>query len=141
MIIIGETVWNFWFLLKKTIDFSNSYAKSSLAILAGINSGILSIQDLNKKDKTVAVKKGSTGHIYAQKHLANANVLVFDKENACVLEVVQGKADGFIYDQLTIYKNWSNNKTTTKPILNSFQKDFELGYCFKTKWTRIKKRD
>jgi len=110
---------------KKTIDFSEPYAKSSLAILAGINSNIENINDLNQKDKTVAVKKGSTGHIYAKDHLKEANILVFDKENACVLEVVQGKADGFIYDQLTIYKNYSRNQTTTKPILQSFQKDFE----------------
>ena len=110
---------------KKTIDFSNAYAKSSLAILANNKSNISSIHDLNQKGKTVAVKKGSTGHIYARDNLKNANILVFDKESACVLEVIQGKADGFIYDQLTIYKNWAQNKDTTTPILTSFQDDFE----------------
>lgn len=110
---------------KKTISFSDPYAQSSLAILAGKNAQVNSIDDLNVKGKTVAVKKGSTGHLYAKNNLPNANVLVFDKENACVLEVVQGKADGFIYDQLTIYKNWSKHKETTKPLLQSFQKDFE----------------
>ena len=81
---------------KKTIDFSVPYAQSSLAILANKNSGIKSIKDLNVSGKTVAVKKSSTGHIYAKDHLKNATVLVFDKEAACVIEVVQGKADGFI---------------------------------------------
>jgi len=110
---------------KKTIDFSDGYAKSSLAILANSKSNIESINDLNQAGKTVAVKKGSTGHLYAKDNLTNANILVFDKEAACVLEVVQGKADGFIYDQLTIYKNWVQHQDTTKPILASFQKDFE----------------
>ncbi|MEA1915647.1 MAG: transporter substrate-binding domain-containing protein [Campylobacterota bacterium] len=110
---------------KKTIDFSDPYAKSSLAILAGINSGVDKIADLNQVGKVVAVKKGSTGHLYAKDHLTNATVLVFDKESTCVLEVVQVKADAFIYDQLTIYKNWSKNQATTKAILASFQKDFE----------------
>lgn len=110
---------------KKVIGFSDAYAKSSLAILANKNAGIVTIDDLNKIGKTVAVKKGSTGHLYAKDHLKNATVLVFDKESASVLEVVQGKADGFIYDQLTIYKNWAQHKETTKPILASFQKDFE----------------
>ena len=110
---------------KKTIDFSDGYAKSSLAILSNKKSNISSISDLNKESRTVAVKKGSTGHLYAKEHLQHATVLVFDKESACVLEVVQGKADGFIYDQLTIYKNWAQHKDTTKPILASFQKDFE----------------
>lgn len=106
---------------KKTIDFSVPYAQSSLAILANKNSGIKSIKDLNVAGKTVAVKKGSTGHIYAKDYLKNATVLVFDKEAACVIEVVQGKADGFIYDQLTIYKNYAKNMDTTVPLLESFQ--------------------
>lgn len=110
---------------KKSIDFSDPYAQSSLAILANKNSNITSIKDLNQKGKTIAVKKGSTGHIYAGKNLQNANVLVFDKESAAVLEVVQGKADGFIYDQLTIYKNYAQHKDTTVAILQSFQKDYE----------------
>lgn len=110
---------------KKSIDFSIPYAQSSLAILANKDSGVKSIDDLNVAGKKVAVKKGSTGHIYAKDNLPNAEVLVFDKEAACVLEVVQGKADGFIYDQLTIYKNYAKNMDTTVPLLKSFQKDFE----------------
>lgn len=110
---------------KKSIDFSIPYAQSSLAILANKESGVKSIEELNQKGKIIAVKKGSTGHIFAKDNLSNADILVFDKEAACVLEVVQGKADGFIYDQLTIYKNWSKNQETTVPVLQSFQKDFE----------------
>ena len=110
---------------KKSIDFSIPYAQSSLAILANKNSAIASINDLNQAGKKVAVKKGSTGHIYAKDNLPNAEVLVFDKEAACVLEVVQGKADGFIYDQLTIYKNYAKNMDTTVPLLESFQEDYE----------------
>lgn len=110
---------------KKSIDFSIPYAQSSLAVLANKNSGVQSINDLNVAGKKVAVKKGSTGHIYAKDNLKNADILVFDKEAACVLEVVQGKADGFIYDQLTIYKNYAKNMDTTVPLLQSFQKDFE----------------
>ena len=110
---------------KKSIDFSIPYAQSSLAILANKNSGVNSINDLNIEGKKVAVKKGSTGHIYAKDNLPNAEILVFDKEAACVLEVVQGKADGFIYDQLTIYKNYAKNMDKTVPLLQSFQEDFE----------------
>ncbi|AXH09135.1 amino acid ABC transporter substrate-binding protein [Malaciobacter halophilus] len=110
---------------EKSISFSIPYAKSALAILANKDSNVSSIDDLDKMGKTVAVKKGSTGHIYAQQNLKNANVLVFDKESACVLEVVQGKADGFLYDQLTIYRNNIKHKDTTIALLKPFQKDFE----------------
>lgn len=110
---------------KKSIDFSIPYAQSSLAVLANKNSDIKSILDLDEKGKVVAVKKGSTGHIYAVNNLKNAKILLFDKENACVLEVVQGKADGFLYDQLTIFKNYVQHKDTTIALLKPFQKDFE----------------
>ncbi len=117
---------------KKTVDFSIPYAQSSLAILANKNSEIKSIEDLNVEGKKVAVKKGSTGHLYAKDNLKNAKVLVFDKEAACVLEVIQGKADGFIYDQLTIYRNYAKNMDTTIPLLQPFQKDFEYwGVAFR----------
>jgi polar amino acid transport system substrate-binding protein len=106
---------------KKSIDFSIPYAQSNLAILTHPKSGIQSIDDLNRAGKTVAVKKGTTGHIYASKYLPHAQMLVFDKENAAVLEVIQQKADGFLYDQLTIYKNWSNHQDETIALLEPFQ--------------------
>ncbi|ARU49758.1 transporter substrate-binding domain-containing protein [Sulfurospirillum diekertiae] len=110
---------------QKTIDFSIPYAQTNLAILTNKTSGVKSIEELNQKGKKIAVKKGTTGHIYANQYLKNANLLVFDKENAAVLEVIQGKADGFLYDQLTIYKNWANHKETTVALLKPFQENPE----------------
>lgn len=106
----------------KTIDFTIPYAQANLAILTPINSGINSIGDLNQKGKKLALKKGSTGHLYAVKNLPNAEILLFDKENAAILEVIQCKADGFLYDQLTIYRNWHKHQDKTKAILQPFQK-------------------
>lgn len=105
----------------RTIDFSVPYAQSNLAILTNPSSGVKNITDLNQKGKSIAVKKGSTGHTYAGKYLTNADILVFDKENAAVLEVIQKKADGFLYDQLTIYKNWNKHQDTTAALLEPFQ--------------------
>ena len=105
----------------KTIDFSVPYAQSNLAILTNPSSGVKNIEDLNQKGKTIAVKKGTTGHVYAGKYLTNADLLVFDKENAAVLEVIQKKADGFLYDQLTIYKNWNKHQDKTVALLEPFQ--------------------
>ena len=110
---------------QKTIDFSIPYAKSYLAILANKKSNIKSIDDLNKKNIKIAVKRGTTGHIYAKKYLNKAKILIFDKENTCSLEVIQGKADAFLYDQLTIFKTWEKNKAKTKALLKPFSKDFE----------------
>ena len=106
---------------KESVDFSDPYANAMLAILANKDSGIESVDDLNQAGKKIAVKTGSTGYIYAQKHLTNAEVVGLPDESACVTEVAQGKADGFIYDQLTIYRNWKNNEDTTTAVFIPFQ--------------------
>jgi len=106
---------------KEEVDFSEPYANAFLAILANKNSAISSIDDLNEPDKKVAVKTGSTGYLYAQDNLKNAEVIALADESACVAEVNSGKADGFLYDQLTIYRNNQENPETTRAIFIPFQ--------------------
>ena len=106
---------------KETVDFSDPYANACLAILANKTSGIGSIEDLNQAGKKVAVKTGSTGYIYAQNNLPNAEIIALPDESACVTEVSQGKADGFLYDQLTIYRNWKDHEDTTQAVFIPFQ--------------------
>ena len=103
------------------VDFTDPYAVAQLAILANAQSGIGSIDDLNQSDKTVAVKTGSTGDVYATSHLTNATIVRLADESACVTEVVQGRADGFLYDQLTIYRNNQANPDTTEAVFIPFQ--------------------
>jgi polar amino acid transport system substrate-binding protein len=107
----------------KSIDFSDPYVHTGLAILSGATRGIERVEDLNRESRTVSVKIGTTGHVYAQQHLGSARLLVLERESECVLEVVQGTADAFIYDQLSIYKNWIRQQDTTKAILDPFQKE------------------
>lgn len=106
---------------KKVVNFSIPYARANLAILTNPKSGVKNIKDLDKKGKKVAVKQGSTGHTWAKDNLKNAQLLLFEKENAAVLEVIQEKADAFLYGQLTIYRNWKNHENTTIALLEPFQ--------------------
>lgn len=103
------------------VDFSDPYAKALLAILANKNSEITKIDDLNQAGKKIAVKESSTGHLYAKDHLPNAELIVLADESACVIEVKQGKADAFIYDQLTIFRNNQANLDTTTAVFIPFQ--------------------
>lgn len=107
----------------KAIDFSDPYLQTGLCLLVGKNSSIQSIQDADQPGKVIVVKKGTTGNIYASDKIKSAKVLVLDKEDACVLEVIQGKADAFIYDQISTYENWRRNPDTTRPILKPFQQE------------------
>ena len=108
---------------EKSIDFSTPYLRTGLCLLVGKNSGIKSIADLDKPGKVIAVKKGTTSEVYARKNIHRAKVIALDKESACVMEVVQGKADAFIYGQLSILKYWQRNKETTRALLTPIQSD------------------
>lgn len=115
----------------EAVDFSDPYAMAQLAILCQCNSGVASIDDLNHPDKKVAVKTGSTGDVYATKNLPEAQIVRLADESACVTEVVQGKADGFLYDQLTIYRNNVANPDTTEAIFIPFQEAESWGIAVK----------
>ncbi len=107
----------------QSISFSDPYLQTGLCLLVGKNTQIKSILDCDKPDVVLAVKKGTTGHIYATNNLKRAKLLVLDKEASCVLEVVQNKAQAFIYDQMSVYSHWQKNQETTLAILEPFQKE------------------
>lgn len=108
----------------KAIDFSDPYATTGLALLINSQSEIKSIEDANHPDIVVVVKSGTSGEGYALKYLNRATIRILDKETTCVLEVVQNKAQAFIYDQLSVYTNWKKNPVTTKALLQPFQKEY-----------------
>jgi polar amino acid transport system substrate-binding protein len=105
----------------QAIAFSDAYLNTGLCLLVGKNSTIKSIADADQPGRVIVAKKGTTGHLFAVNNLKRAQALVLDKEDACVLEVVQGKADAFIYDQISTYENWKRNPGVTRPILEPFK--------------------
>lgn len=105
---------------RQSIDFSNPYAFTGLAMLVKKDSNVQGIDDLKKPGTVVAAKAATTGETYAIQHLPNAKRVVFEDQTACVLEVVQGRADAFIYDQLSIYQYAKENKATTRGLLKPF---------------------
>lgn len=108
---------------RKAIDFSIPYATTGLCLLLSLRSPIQTIEEANQPGRIIVVKSGTSGELYAMRHLNKAKVRVLEKEAMCVLEVVQGKADGFIYDQLSVYTQWQKNPTTTRALLTPFQKE------------------
>lgn len=105
----------------QSIDFSEPYLQTGLCLLVGTKTGIQSIADADRKGRTVVVVKGTTGHLYATQKLKSARVLVLDQPATCVLEVVQGKAEAFLFDQMTTLQNWRKNPESTRALLTPFQ--------------------
>lgn len=108
---------------RKSIDFSDPYLNTGLAILVKKSGPIQGIGDVDKPGVSVVVKTGTTGETYARNHFKNASVLAFQQDTACALEVVQGKADAFIYDQMSIYQFSKKHPETTRGLLEPFQKE------------------
>lgn len=108
----------------QSIDFSDPYVKTGICLLVNKDSPLQTTADIEKPGLTVAVKKGTTGQIYAHEHLPHAKLLVLDKESTCVLEVVQGKADAFIYGQLSIHRDWQRNRDTTRALLTPLRAEY-----------------
>jgi polar amino acid transport system substrate-binding protein len=107
----------------QSIAFSDPYLQTGLCLLVGAKSPIQSIADADQPGRTIVVKKGTTGQLYAAKNVKHAKVLVLDRENGCVIEIVEGKADAFIYDQMSTAENARHNPETTRAILQPFQQE------------------
>lgn len=104
----------------RSIAFSEPYLTTGLSLLVNKKSPIQNIDQANQPGVIIVVKAGTTGEMYAMKHLREATVRVFDKESLCVLEVVQGKADAFIYDQFSVEKHFKMHPESTRALLAPF---------------------
>lgn len=108
---------------RESLAFSDPYLTIGLALLVGKESPIGALKDIDVPGKTVVVRQGTTGEMWARKNLSKATLLALDKENAAVLEVIQGKADAFIYDQMSVWQNAQKNPDSTRALLEPIQKE------------------
>ncbi|MCB1234466.1 MAG: transporter substrate-binding domain-containing protein [Verrucomicrobiae bacterium] len=107
----------------RSIDFSDGYVTNGLCMLAGSESTIRSVDDLPESNARVAVKSGTTGHVWATESLEGVELIVLDDASMCALEVAQGKADVFVYDQISIYQHWKRHADKTRAILQPIREE------------------
>ena len=108
---------------RQSIAFSDAYLTIGLALLAGAQSTLTNATEVDRPERTLVVRQGTTGELWARTNLKSAKVLSVEKENSAVLEVVQGKADAFIYDQMSIWQNWKKHPESTRAMLAPLQKE------------------
>ena len=107
----------------RAIDFSDGYVTNGLCMLVGKNSKIQHVSDLIPGETKIAVKLATTGHTFAKENLSGIDLVILDDAATCALEVVQGKADAFIYDQISIYNFWKKNEEKTRPVLQPIREE------------------
>ncbi|MGE4297168.1 MAG: transporter substrate-binding domain-containing protein [Desulfovibrionaceae bacterium] len=106
----------------KSITFSDPYFVTGLCLLASNKKapGLTGVGQLDEAGRIVAVKTGTTADLLATKMFPKAEIKRFKDETACVREVVVGRADVFIYDQISIQKHHKQNPDSTTALLKPF---------------------
>ncbi len=108
---------------RQSIDFSDPYVKTGLCVLAGKGSAVKSAADLKKPGRRVAVRLGTTGEMWVNDHLPEAKVVRLDTDAACVLEVVNGTVDAWVYDQISIMNFHAQHPNETRALLEPLREE------------------
>lgn len=82
------------------VNFSEPFivVGQTLLIRKELQGKIQSYKDLNDAQYRITSKIGTTGEMVAKKLISKAQYHGFDNEQEAVMDVVNGKADAFIYD-------------------------------------------
>ncbi len=107
----------------KTVAFSDPYLTTGLAALVPADRDAPGLAALDQPGRVFVVRQGTTGEVFARANVRQARILTLEKENACVLEVVQGKADAFIYDQMSVFQNARRHPGKVRALLAPLQKE------------------
>lgn len=102
---------------RQSIDFSDPYVKNGLAVLVSKNSRVQKADDLKTAGSRIVVRLGTTGETWARKELPQAKLVSLDSDPACVLEVINGSVDAWIYDQISIMNHHARHPDATRALL------------------------
>jgi polar amino acid transport system substrate-binding protein len=108
---------------RQSIDFSDPYVKTGLAILIAAKSPVQSAEDLKAPGRKLVVRLGTTGESYTRSQLPNATIVALDSDNACVQEVINGNVDAWIYDQLSLMRYHDMQPDTTRILLKPVREE------------------
>ena len=106
---------------RQSIAFSDPYLTLGLGILTHQPSSIHDRNDLDHPGMKIAVRQGTIGEQWAMKNLKNPTVMAFDQEASAVLEVLENRVDGFIYDVLSIWKFYQAHPEQTTALLTPLE--------------------
>lgn len=109
---------------RRSVAFSDPYVKTGLAVLAATGSPVHSANDLKVPGRRVVVRIGTTGESWCQAQLPEATLVRVDSDAACVLEVVNGAVDAWVYDQISIMNYHAQHAGTTRALLAPLREEF-----------------
>jgi len=112
---------------KKVVDFSREYVPyvSVLAVPVGDNS-TPAIDTYNQPGKIITALQGSSGETLAKKTFAQATVKGFAQQNAALLEVATGRAQGSVLEDYILAQFQKSNPNSLK--VAALPKPLDIGY-------------
>ena len=105
----------------QVVNFSDSYAHSTLSLFVRTDGKIKTEDDLDQDGLVGAVRLGNIGYYYLEENYTNIALTKLDNVASCVTEVMQGKADFFIYDPLTCFDNQELNEGSSVISLTKYE--------------------
>ena len=102
---------------RQSIDFSDPYVKTGLSVLVSAKSPIQTVADLKTPGRRIAVRISTTGETWSKKNLPDAKFVGLDTDGACVLEVVNGSVDAWVYDQISVMNYHAQHPEQTRALL------------------------
>jgi len=114
------------------INFANPYISVGQTIIAGKKHAGKTLKELDRPEYTIVTKLGVTGEIATRKLFKKAKIRTFETEADAAQEVLNGKADAFVYDKPYNAIFFSQKKATGKIIHLDNDLTFEpLGWAFR----------
>ncbi len=102
---------------REQIDFSDPYVKTGLAVLVAKDSPVQAATDLRAPGRRLAVRLATTGEQWCRQELPQAQLVALDTDAACVLEVVNGRVDAWVYDQISVMNYHAQHPERTRALL------------------------
>ena len=115
-----------------TVNFSDPYAFSGLAILANksLTEG-MTMEDLNSPDVTFAARRGATPAVVIAERFPEAELLLFDEDGASTQEVLNGNAHATMASQPTPNREAGRNPETLMVMASELFDPRGEGFAFR----------
>jgi ABC-type amino acid transport substrate-binding protein len=102
---------------RKSLLFSEPYVRTGLSVLVAADSPLQAAGDLTAPGRRLVVRIGTTGESWCAEHCKDAVLVRLDSDAACVLEVINGTVDGWVYDQISVLNHHRQHPRRTRAIL------------------------
>lgn len=100
------------------VSFTDPYFLTRTIALVAVPraDGVKTVAQLDDPARRIVAQKGSTGENAARRHLPKARIDTLDTEALCALEVAQGRADAFVYDELQVRAHAAQHPESTRVV-------------------------